>query len=70
MRIVTLHEVVVDGILENLLAAVAQEHLFLGNAVDFTQADADDALLSLVVDTGIEAERAGIKVLYGLDDLL
>ena len=64
------HEVVVDGVLQHLLATVAQQYLFFGHMIYFAEADADFALLPLVVDAGVEAERVGIEVLYGFDDFL
>ena len=52
-----------DGVLEHLLAAVTQQNLLLGNAVDFTQFYADYTLLSLVVNACIEAQILWVKVL-------
>ena len=68
--VVALHQEIVDGVLEHLLAAVTQQNLLLGNAVDFTQFNADNTLLSLVVNACIEAQCTGVEVLYCFDDLL
>ena len=54
LLIVALHQEVVNGVLQDFLAAVGQQHLLFGHSIDFTYADADDALLSLIVDSGIK----------------
>ena len=64
LLVVSLHEEVVDGVLQNLLAAVGQQHLLLGHAVDFTDAHADDALLALIVDAGVEAKVFRVEVFH------
>ena len=51
-----------DSILQHILAAIGQQHLLLWNVVDFTQANADDTFLALIVDAGVEAEIFGIKI--------
>ena len=70
LLVVTLHQIIVDSVLQDILTAVCQEHLFLGHAIDLTQAYRDDALLALVVDTGIEAQRLRIEVPDGFLHLL
>ena len=58
------------GILQDILAAVSQQHLLLGHAVDLAQAYRHHALLSLVVDTGIEAQCLRVEIPDGLHHLL
>ena len=64
------HQEVVDGVLEDLLAAVCQEHALLRHTVDLAETDGDDTLLTLVVYTCVEAEILRIKVLYGVKHFL
>ena len=68
--VAALHKEIVDGVLEHLLTTIAQQYLFFGDAVDFAQSDTDNALLSLIIDAGVEAEGAGVEVLYGFGDFL
>ena len=46
---------IVDSILQHILAAIGQQYLLFRYIVDFAQLDADNALLALVIDTGVEA---------------
>ena len=55
-----------DSILQHVLTTIGQQHLLLGYAVNLTDAHADNTLLTLVIDTGIEAQILRIEVLNGL----
>ena len=60
--IITLHQVVMNRICQNILTAIGQQHLFLWYTIDLTKTNTDDTLLALVIDTSIEAQRLGIEV--------
>ena len=64
-----LHQVVVDGIFENVFATIGQKHLLLGHAINFAQAHGYNALLALIVDARIETQRLGVEIADGLDHL-
>ena len=66
LLVVALHQVVVDGVLQNVLTAIGQQHLLLGHSIQLAQPHADDAFLPLVVDAGVEAQVLGVEVLDGL----
>ena len=70
LLVVANHQEIVDGILQHVFAAIGQQHLILRHTVDLTQADGDDALLALVVDAGVEAQRLGVEILDGLHHFL
>ena len=61
---------IVDGILQHVLATVGQQHLLLRNVVDFAHPNTDDTLLALIVDAGIKTKIFGIKILDGLNHFL
>ena len=68
--VVAFHQEVVDGVLEDFLAAVCQEHALLGHTVDLAETDGNDTFLTLIVYTCIEAEILRIKVLHGVKHFL
>ena len=53
--VVIKHEEIVNGILQHVLTAIGEQHLLLGNTIDFTQAYRDHTLFALIIDAGIEA---------------
>ena len=70
LLVVTLHQEVVNGILQHVLAAIGQQDLFLRHIVDFAQTDTNDTLFALIIDTGIEAEVLGIEIFYRINNFL
>ena len=70
LLIVTLHEEIVDGILEYLLATISQQHLLLRHTVDLAQSHRYHTLLALIVDTGVEAQCLWVEVFYSLNNFL
>ena len=70
LLVVAVHQKIVNGVLEDILTAVCQQHLLFGNTVDLADADGNDALFTLVVDAGIEAQVLRIKVPNGINYFL
>ena len=63
-------EEIVDGILQHVLTTISQKHLTLIHTIDFTEAYRDNALLALVVDTGVETQCLRIEILDSLHHFL
>ena len=70
LLVVALHQIVMNGILQDILTAVGQQHLFLRHAVNLTQPYTDHTLLALIVDAGIEAQCLRVEVLDGFHHLV
>ena len=70
LLIVALHQVIMDGVLQDILATISQEHLLFGHIVNLAELNGDDTLFALIVDTGVEAKRLGIEILYSVDYFL
>ena len=70
LLVVTQHQEIVDGIFQHVFAAIGQQHLVFGHAIDFAEAYGDDALLSLVIDSGVKTQCFRIKILNGLHHFL
>ena len=59
-----------DGVFQDILATISQEHLLFGHIVNLAELNGDDTLFALIVDTGVEAKRLGIEILYSVDYFL
>ena len=70
LLIITQHQEIVDGILQHVLTTVGQKHLLLRYTVNLAHADGDDTFLTLIIDTSIETQGFGIKVLDCIDHLI
>ena len=68
--VVALGEIIVDDILENVLATITQQYLRLRHTINLAEANRHDALLALVIDAGIEAEILRVEVFYSINHLL
>ena len=68
--VVAFCKIVMHDVLQDVLATIAQQHLFLGYSVDLAQTHRHDALLSLVVDAGIETQILRVEVSDGIYHLL
>ena len=62
--VVALHQEIVDGVLQDFLATICEQHTLLGNTVDLAETHGDNTLLALVVDTGVEAKILRVEVLH------
>ena len=49
-----------DGIFQDVLSTVSQEHLFLWHSVNLTESYGNDTLFTLVIDARIKAKILGI----------
>ena len=70
LLVVTLGQEIVDGILQHVLATIGQQDLLFGNTVNFAHANADNTLLTLIVDTGIKTKILCVKILHCVKHLL
>ena len=70
LLVVALHQIVMNGILQDILTAVGQQHLFLRHAVNLTKPNTDYAFFTLIVDAGIEAQCLRVEILDGFHHLV
>ena len=59
-----------NGIFQDILATIAEQHLLFRNTIYLTETYRENTLLTLVINAGIEAQLHWIEILYRIQYLL